>query len=130
MSTDQIVWLIIGLVILGVIIYFIIQNERGKRASERLTKEEFAANMRRAQVIDVRERDEFIAGHILGARNIPYSQMKQRLYELRKDQPIYMYDNGELLSKRAGLLLKKNDFKDLYRLEGGYEEWDGKIKKG
>lgn len=130
MSTNQIIWLIIGLVILGVIIYFIIQNERGKRASERLEKEEFAANMRRVQVIDVRERDNFVAGHILGARNIPYSQMKQRLYELRKDQPIYLYDDGELLSKRASLLLKKNGFEDLYRLEGGYEEWDGKIKKG
>lgn len=51
--------------------------------------------MRRAQIVDVREKDVFNSGHILGARNIPYSQLKQRSGELRNDQPIYLYEKKE-----------------------------------
>ncbi|WP_028274367.1 rhodanese-like domain-containing protein [Atopococcus tabaci] len=110
-------------------IYEIIQYFRRKNAAQDLTSEEFKQNMRKVQVIDVREKDEFAAGHILGARNIPYIQMKQRLGEIRRDQPVYLYDERRTLSRRASLLLKKEGFTDIYRLKDGYESWDGKIKR-
>lgn len=37
-----------------------------------LTEEEFIKGYRKAQLIDVREPNEFEGGHILGARNIPF----------------------------------------------------------
>lgn len=100
-----------------------------KRAATWLTQEEFKAGMRKAQVIDVREKDEFNAGHIMGARNFPMSMLKQSLASLRKDQPVYIYDQSKTISVRAASLLKKNGFNNLFILKGGYEDWDGKVKK-
>lgn len=101
----------------------------GRRSAKMLTEEEFREGMRKAQVIDVREKDIFDGGHILGARSMPYTLMKQSLGSLRKDQPIYIYDQRKSLSIRTANLLRKKGFKDLYILKGGYEDWSGKTKK-
>ena len=107
--------------------YFYFQR---KNASTTLTAEEFRKDLRKAQMIDVRERTEFDAGHILGARNIAYSAFKQRYQEIRKDQPIYLYDQNSMLSGRCAAILKKNGYKNIFILKGGYAGWDGKVKKG
>lgn len=129
MSTWNIITIVlwIGLIIWG--IWELVQFFRRRKAATLLENEEFKENIRRAQVIDVREKDTFDAGHILGARNIPYLQMKQRAGELRSDQPIYLYDEKKAVSYRAALLLKKNGYEDIYILKGGYDDWDGKIKR-
>lgn len=100
-----------------------------KRSAKILTEEEFRDGMRKAQVIDVREKDTFDAGHILGARSIPYSMMKTTMSSIRKDQPVYIYDQKKALSIRAANRLRKNGYKDLFILKGGYEGWTGKTKK-
>ncbi|MEC6747182.1 rhodanese-like domain-containing protein [Marinilactibacillus sp. XAAS-LB27] len=117
----------IGLLAWG--IWELVQYFRRKNAAEVVTKEVFKENMRRAQIVDVRGKDEFDAGHILGARNVPYMQMKQRGNELRKDQPIYLYDEKKTMSARAAIMLKKQGYSNLYILKGGYADWDGKIKR-
>ncbi|WP_225744645.1 rhodanese-like domain-containing protein [Marinilactibacillus sp. Marseille-P9653] len=117
----------IGLLAWG--IWELVQYFRRKNAAEVVTKEVFKENMRRAQIVDVRGKDEFDAGHILGARNVPYMQMKQRGNELRKDQPIYLYDEKKAMSARAAIMLKKQGYSNLYILKGGYADWDGKIKR-
>lgn len=43
-----------------------------QRIMKTLTEEEFIKGYRKAQLIDVREPNEFEGGHILGARNIPF----------------------------------------------------------
>lgn len=80
--------------------YELFQYFNRKRASVELTEEEFKKEMRRVQLIDVREKSDFDAGHILGARNIPYSLFKTRMVEIRKDQPVYLYDHNKTLSSR------------------------------
>ncbi|HLR08235.1 MAG TPA: rhodanese-like domain-containing protein [Bacillota bacterium] len=94
-----------------------------------LTEEQFKEGYRKAQLIDVREPQEFEKGHILGARNIPLTQLRQRLAELRKDQPIYLYCAGSSRSTRAAHLLHKKGYKDICQLKGGFRKWTGKIKK-
>lgn len=93
-----------------------------------LTEEEFKKEMRKVQLIDVREKKDFDAGHILGARNIPFSTFKTRSVEIRKDQPIYLYDHNKALSLRAALRLRKEGHTDIYHLKGGYRDWTGKTK--
>jgi rhodanese-related sulfurtransferase len=129
LSTWNVITIIlwIGIIIWG--IWELVQFFRRRKAATLLENEEFRENIRRAQVVDVRNKDEFDAGHILGARNIPYLQMKQRAGELRNDQPIYLYDDKKTLSYRAALLLKKNGYEDIYILKDGYDGWDGKIKR-
>ncbi|MEQ6375933.1 rhodanese-like domain-containing protein [Bacillaceae bacterium S4-13-58] len=100
-----------------------------KRFLKTLTEEEFRQGYRKAQLIDVREPQEFKGGHILGARNIPVTQMKHRLIEIRKDKPIYLYCQSGSRSARAANLLHRKGYKDLYQLKGGYKKWSGKIKK-
>jgi rhodanese-related sulfurtransferase len=43
-----------------------------------------------ALIIDVREPDEFAAGHIPASLNLPLSQMRQRYVELPKDREIWL----------------------------------------
>jgi len=124
--------LIVNFIAFGLILvwasYEVIQYFRRKNAGEDLTAEEFKKEMRRAQIIDLREKDEFDAGHILGARNIPFLQFRQRMPEIRKDQPVYLYDERETFSRRASLLMKKEGYTKIYRLKDGYDKWDGRIK--
>jgi len=45
-------------------------------------------NRERAQVVDVSEADEFAAGHITGARNVPVGELQQRLPEVVKNKTV------------------------------------------
>ena len=127
------VWLKIDIVLIAIVLvivgYELYIRIMGKRSATMLTEEEFREGMRKAQIIDVREKDMFDAGHILGARNIPYSVLKQSYGSIRKDQPIYVYDQKKSLSIRAASKLRKQGYKDIYLLKGGYDSWTGKIKK-
>lgn len=110
-------------------IWEITQYFRRKNAAVRLSNAEFNKDIRRVQLIDIRDRDEYNAGHILGARNIPMMELKQRHHELRKDRPIYLYEDGAFIAYRAALQLRKYGFDDIYVLESGYKNWDGRIKR-
>lgn len=128
----SILWVING--ILLVIVLAMVFNElylkiMVKRSAKMLTEEEFKETMRKAQVVDVREKDTFDAEHILGARSMPYSMLKTTIGSLRKDQPVYLYDQKKALSIRAANLLRKNGYTDIYILKGGYDGWTGKVKK-
>ncbi|MGJ9456948.1 rhodanese-like domain-containing protein [Oceanobacillus sp. CF4.6] len=119
-------FLIIAVVVLlavGIFRYY-----RQRNYTKVLTEDQFREGYRKAQLIDVREPQEFDRGHILGARNIPVSQMKQRLVEMRKDKPVYLYCQGSSRSARAAQLLHKKGYKDIYQLKGGFKKWTGKIK--
>ena len=99
-----------------------------KRIIKTLGEEEFRAGYRKAQLIDVREPNEFEAGHILGARNIPLSQMKMRSKEIRPDLPVYLYCQSGMRSGRAGQFLYRKGYKNLSHLKGGFKQWTGKVK--
>lgn len=109
--------------------YTVMQNMRVKQAAKYLKNDEFQHGMRKAQVIDLREQKNFKDGHILGARSMPYSTIKNFYSQLRPDLPVYMYDQGRTISKRAALFLSKKGYKELYILKSGYQGWNGKEKK-
>lgn len=121
-------YIILGAIVLAIILYFVITMLRVKKAVTNLTQEQFIEGYRKVQLIDVREPKEFEAGHILGARNIPYSQFRQRFKEIRPDKPVYLYDQNGGKSSRAALYLKKRDYTQLYQLQGGFRTWTGKVK--
>ncbi|WP_080146014.1 rhodanese-like domain-containing protein [Marinilactibacillus piezotolerans] len=55
-----------------------------------ISMEEFYPNHKTVQVIDVREEDEFTEGHIEGAKNVPLSELENRLEEFGADQEYYV----------------------------------------
>ena len=77
-----------------------------------------------ATVLDVRPEDEFAAGHLPDALNIPFSQLERRLAELPPDQEIVAYCRGPwcVLSFEAVALLRNRGYR-AQRLEDGYPEW-------
>ncbi|BAQ11236.1 rhodanese-related sulfurtransferase [Bacillus sp. OxB-1] len=112
----------------GLIIYFIVTAVRLRKAVTDLSQEQFIEGYRKAQLIDVREPKDFDAGHILGARNIPYTHFRQRYKEIRPDKRVFLYDQNGGKSARAALFLKKKGYDQLYHLQGGFRQWTGKIK--
>jgi len=75
-------------------------------------------------VLDVRPPEEYAAGHVPGAVNIPLSELEQRLEELGKDQEIVAYCRGPhcVLAFDAVARLREKGLK-ARRLEDGYPEW-------
>ena len=75
-------------------------------------------------VLDVRPADEFAAGHIPGAINIPLSELAARIAELDPAQEIVAYCRGAycVLSFEAVAALRALGF-EVRRLEDGLPEW-------
>lgn len=84
-------WLI-ALIVLAVIIIVLVLNAwLSMRGVNMLTEEEFSKDLRKVQLIDIREKDKFNHGHILGARNIPMSTFQMKKVEsVKTSQYIYM----------------------------------------
>jgi rhodanese-related sulfurtransferase len=93
---------------------------------EPVSRKELLRRMRDGLVtlIDTRPQDEFAAGHLPGAINLPLGELKRRLRELPRDQDIVAYCRGPhcVLSYEAVAELRKRGFK-AFRLEDGYPEW-------
>ena len=121
-------WLI-ALIVLAVIIIVLVLNAwLSMRGVNMLTEEEFSKDLRKVQLIDIREKDKFNHGHILGARNIPMSTFQMKKSGIRKDIPVYLYDQSGNTALRAARLLKKDGHKDINILKKGISQWKGKIK--
>jgi len=77
-----------------------------------------------AVLIDVRPREEFVAGHLPNARSIPLPELRKRLEELPRNQEIVAYCRGPycLLASRALELLRAHG-RRAGRLEDGFPEW-------
>ncbi len=118
----------IAIILGAIILYAIFMYFSQKRAVKPLSQEEFIKGYRKAQLIDVREPNEYNGGHILGARNIPVTQMKQRMKEIRPDKPVYLYCQSGLRSGRAAQMLYRKGYRDIHHLQGGFKKWTGKVK--
>ncbi len=75
-------------------------------------------------VLDVRPVEEFEAGHIPCAVNIPIAELKKRLAEIPRDHLVVAYCRGPycLYSFEAVELLRDSGF-EAKRLEDGLPEW-------
>jgi rhodanese-related sulfurtransferase/DNA-binding transcriptional ArsR family regulator len=75
-------------------------------------------------VLDVRPAEEYAAGHVSGAINIPLQELEQRLQELGKNQEIVAYCRGPhcVLAFDAVARLREKGL-NARRLQDGYPEW-------
>jgi rhodanese-related sulfurtransferase/predicted transcriptional regulator len=75
-------------------------------------------------VLDVRPPEEFAAGHVPGAVNIPMHELQKRLAELPKRKEVVAYCRGPycLMSYDAVQLLRRKGLK-ARRLQDGLPEW-------
>jgi rhodanese-related sulfurtransferase len=82
-------------------------------------------NERHAIIVDVRETDEWNAGHIAGAIHIPLGDVKNRVAELEKfkDSPVITQCRSGARSAKAAEVLKNAGFSAVYNLDGGINAW-------
>ena len=75
-------------------------------------------------VLDVRPAEEFVAGHLPGALNVPVDRLEAYLSKLPKRKVVIAYCRGPycLMSFEAVEKLRKRGFK-AKRLADGYPEW-------
>ncbi|TFZ03178.1 rhodanese-like domain-containing protein [Ramlibacter henchirensis] len=82
-------------------------------------------NREKAVVVDVSETEEFAAGHIGGARNIPLNQLEQRLPEVVKNKalPVLLVCPNGMRANRALGVAKKLGYEKAQVLAGGLKAW-------
>lgn len=100
---------------------------RARDALEPVTRRELARRLKDGlvTVLDVRPADEFAAGHLPKAVNIPLRELTQRLREIPKGRTVIAYCRGPycVLAYEAVSLLRDRGFK-VQRLEDGFPEWN------
>ena len=79
-----------------------------------------------AQLIDVREADEFASGHIPGAVNIPLSRIQDCSFPA--ETPLFTYCLMGSRSARAAGALKKLGYQSVKNI-GGINRYKGELEK-
>jgi adenylyltransferase/sulfurtransferase len=76
-------------------------------------------------VVDIRERDEFVQGHIPGAVFIPrgYLELQIEQHQPDRTKPVVVYCAGGVRSALAARNLKEMGYTDVISLIGGFNGW-------
>jgi rhodanese-related sulfurtransferase/DNA-binding transcriptional ArsR family regulator len=95
-------------------------------ALEPVSRKELSQRLRDGlvTVLDVRPEDEYAAGHVPKAINIPLRELTRRLRQIPKNREVVAYCRGPycVLAFEAVAILRERGFK-VRRLEDGYPEW-------
>lgn len=76
-----------------------------------------------AQLIDVREDDEWNSGHAAGAVHIPVNEIPERLDELDSSRDIYFICKGGGRSSRTASYVEQAKGWSVINVEGGTDAW-------
>ena len=82
-------------------------------------------NREKAVVVDVSETDEFAAGHVGGAKNLPFAQFEEKLTATVKNKtvPLILVCATGARSNRAVAVAKKLGYEQAQALGGGLKAW-------
>ena len=83
-------------------------------------------NQQNALVIDVRQDNEYVGGHIINSVHIPLSFLNDRVGEIEKhkSRPVIAVCRSGHRSSHACATLKKAGFESVYNLSGGVLAWE------
>jgi rhodanese-related sulfurtransferase len=78
-------------------------------------------------LVDVRTFEEFASGHLVGAINIPLSELQENLgtwsRRLPRDVPIVLQCRSGVRSAQAAQILLRAGFTNVLNLDGGITAW-------
>ena len=82
-------------------------------------------NREKAVVIDVSDAEEFALAHINNAKNVPFSQLDDKLagQVKNKELPLILVCTSGARSNRAVAVAKKLGFTNVQALAGGLKSW-------
>ena len=82
-----------------------------------------------AILLDVRQPDEYRAGHIPGARSVPLQKLRDFSLEITdRDTPLYIYCLSGGRSARAAKALMGVGYSQVYNL-GGINSYQGPLER-
>lgn len=82
-------------------------------------------NREKAVVVDVGDAEEFAAGHVVGSRHVPLSELEARLPEVVKNKslPLLMVCERGGRAQRAQAVARKLGYEKAQVLAGGLRAW-------
>lgn len=82
-------------------------------------------NRERAVVVDVRDAEEFAAGHMTGAKNVPLDQLEAKLATTVKNKnlPLLLVCATGSRAQRAVATAKKLGYEQAQAVAGGLKGW-------
>jgi rhodanese-related sulfurtransferase len=82
-------------------------------------------NREKAVVVDVCSAEEFAAGHVVGAKNVPLGELESRLPGMVKNKalPVILVCASGMRSSRAVAIAKKLGYEQAQSLGGGLKAW-------
>ena len=82
-------------------------------------------NREKAVVIDVSETEEFAVGHVGGAKNVPFSELEDKLPTAVKNKalPLILVCATGARANRAVAVAKKLGYEQAQALAGGLKGW-------
>lgn len=82
-------------------------------------------NRQRAVVVDIRAPEEFAAGHVGGARNVPLEQLEAKLPGTVKNKslPLLIVCASGARAQRAVATARKLGYEQAQALAGGLKSW-------
>ncbi|MGE0097099.1 MAG: rhodanese-like domain-containing protein [Hydrogenophaga sp.] len=82
-------------------------------------------NREKAVVIDVSEPNEFVTGHVIGAKNVPLGELEAKLPATVKNKatPLIMVCATGARSNRGMAIARKLGYADAQSLTGGMGAW-------
>lgn len=76
-----------------------------------------------AVILDVRSSDEFAAGHLPQARNIPLPDVEKRAGEIPAGKPVILCCQTSARAGKAAAALRSQGRENVYVLDGGLQGW-------
>lgn len=73
-----------------------------------------------AYIVDVRDPEEYEQGHLLHSVNIPLWELRDRLNEIPKDQPVYVHCRSSQRSYYAQCCLRGSGFANVINISGSF----------
>lgn len=109
-----------GILAVLAVLFFTIESKRsGKKISPNTLG--MMVNSQQAQLIDIRAKKKFTTGYIQGSRNIPFTELKERLEDIRAiEHPVIIICD---IGVQAGAAVQMIGKDNVFRLEGGIGGW-------
>jgi rhodanese-related sulfurtransferase len=82
------------------------------------------------KLIDIREEDEYEAGHIPGVPLIPMSQIADRFHEFEPDMEYVFICRSGKRSQRVSEFFREQGFTKVNNFYGGMLTWDRSLETG
>ncbi len=122
---QNIMWVMAAVISGTMLLVSIVRSSGGKGVS--VTEATLMINREDAVVLDVRETNEWSAGHIPNARHIALGQLDKHLSELEKfkSRPVIICCASGNRSSSACSTLKRAGFERVFNLSGGLGAWTG-----